>query len=328
MASLACCVCDWSSNILAICFPVAQRREQPWWKHQGYFGYICKPKDKDGQRAEARHEKARQNVLILQSAWMLMMQTASCSTPCKFLSPRLLSYMLCAAAELPCYLLSKCNFCSLITQYYIHKSLVELLTFNSNANLSVCETVDELAPDRISSAGRSGLLSDGRMSRHQYSAQRLYVLQASQLLKRTSWRCTFTLSKRFASKLCAMSAETTPVWASGILQRPQSTTDRAASTPRTAACHPLACRGPSLAVPRRRATRGGLAIATGRLCDRVSGLPMPRARRRECSVRPSLPVSFAPSFVVPRFRLPGESEQVYRKIAFLSVSLNVRCTGK
>ena len=141
MASLACCVCDWSSNILAICFPVAQRREQPWWKHQGYFGYICKPKDKDGQRAEARHEKARQNVLILQSAWMLMMQTASCSTPCKFLSPRLLSYMLCAAAELPCYLLSKCNFCSLITQYYIHKSLVELLTFNSNANLSVCETV-------------------------------------------------------------------------------------------------------------------------------------------------------------------------------------------
>jgi len=86
-------VCDWSSNILAICFPVAQRREQPWWKHQGYFGYICKPKDKDGQRAEARHEKARQNVLILQSAWMPMMRTASCSTPCKFLSPRLLSYM-------------------------------------------------------------------------------------------------------------------------------------------------------------------------------------------------------------------------------------------
>ena len=156
------------------------------------------------------------------------------------------------------------------------------------------------------------------MSRHQYSAQRL--------LKSTSWSCSFTLSKRFASKLCAISAETTPVWASGILQRPQSTTDRAASTPRTAACHPLACRGPSLAVSRRRATRGGLA--TGRLCDRVSGLPMPRARRRDCSVRPSLPVSFAPSFVVPRFRLPGESEQVYRKIAFLSVSLNVRCTGK
>jgi len=102
-------------------------------------------------------ENANQNWLSNSRTWMPMMQTASCSTPCKFLSPRLLSYMLCAAAELPCYLLSKCNFCSLITQYYIHKSLVELLTFNSNANLSVCETVDELAPDRISSAGRSGL---------------------------------------------------------------------------------------------------------------------------------------------------------------------------
>jgi hypothetical protein len=162
---------------------------------------ICKPKDKDGQRAGARHEKARQNVLILQSAGMPMMRTASCSTPCKFLSPRLLSYMLCAAAELPCYLLSKCNFCSLITQYYSHKSLVELLTFNSNANLSVCETVDELAPDRISSVGRSGLFSDGRMSRHQYSAQRLYVLQVSSLLKSTRWRCSFTLSKSFASEI-------------------------------------------------------------------------------------------------------------------------------
>jgi hypothetical protein len=113
----------------------------------------------------------------------------------------LLSCMLCAAAELPCYLLSKCNFCSLITQYYSHKSLVELLTFNSNANLSVCETVDELAPDRISSVGRSGLFSDGRMSRHQYSAQRLYVLQVSSLLKSTRWRCSFTLSKSFASEI-------------------------------------------------------------------------------------------------------------------------------